>query len=455
MKSFVCKIDAPFRTENNEELKIEIKNSQLWYMQFDSSATMALFFDWLSKKIEFYYTAEGRIIFNNSPIIDNPKPIQLIRYKIKSEENLFYYQQRYHATENDEVIQLRDYLGNINSSLKAIIQNSLLKDILDEPVNELSSGEFKVACSIKALNANTPVIFLEDPFAGLDRENRALLIELLESLKDTLNISIVIGSLYDLPVNLFDYIIKIPDTNRDSSLQSLFQNDLRDFSFDSPEYNDFSFAFDLSNIKIQYQNKIILNNINWKVKKNEKWALTGKNGAGKSMLLSLINADHPQAYSNDIKVFDKSRGQGLNIWDIKENIGFYSHEFFRYYDKTDSVKDTILSLTNGNPYKKKNNATKVLQKLEKLLPYFDISLSVEDKSLYQLPQYQQRLIVLLGIFLKNAPLLILDEPYHFFDRQTVKKFNFLIDNYLTQRTIVFVSHIEEDYPQTIEHYFSL
>ncbi|WP_246229444.1 ATP-binding cassette domain-containing protein [Mucilaginibacter humi] len=45
--------------------------------------------------------------------------------------------------------------------------------------------------------------------------------------------------------------------------------------------------------------------------------MLGHNGAGKSTLLSLINGDNPQAYANDIILFDKKRGTGESIWDIK------------------------------------------------------------------------------------------------------------------------------------------
>lgn len=80
----------------------------------------------------------------------------------------------------------------------------------------------------------------------------------------------------------------------------------------------------MKDVTVQYGDKIILDHINWEVKKGEQWALIGHNGAGKSTLLSLINGDNPQAYSNEIYLFDQRRGSGESIWDIKRKIGYIS-----------------------------------------------------------------------------------------------------------------------------------
>ncbi len=87
------------------------------------------------------------------------------------------------------------------------------------------------------------------------------------------------------------------------------------------------------NVTIKYGEKVILNNINWEVKKGECWSISGPNGAGKSTLLSLVTADNPQAYANELYLFDKRRGSGESIWDIKRRIGFVSPELHLYFDR--------------------------------------------------------------------------------------------------------------------------
>ncbi len=61
----------------------------------------------------------------------------------------------------------------------------------------------------------------------------------------------------------------------------------------------------------------------------------------KSSLLSLLNADNPQAYKNDIHLFDEKRDYGRSIWQIKKRIGFFSPELHAYFNEDFSVGDTI------------------------------------------------------------------------------------------------------------------
>ena len=99
----------------------------------------------------------------------------------------------------------------------------------------------------------------------------------------------------------------------------------------------------MRDVHIQYGDKVILHAINWQVKPGERWALLGPNGAGKSTLLSLINGDNPQAYANDIVLFDRKRGTGESIWDIKSKIGFMSPELHQYFPTDNSCLQVIES----------------------------------------------------------------------------------------------------------------
>ncbi len=52
------------------------------------------------------------------------------------------------------------------------------------------------------------------------------------------------------------------------------------------------------------ENRKIFENICFKIRSGERWALSGPNGSGKFTLLSLIYGDHPQAYADDIVLYD-------------------------------------------------------------------------------------------------------------------------------------------------------
>src|SRR5262249_5885615 len=88
---------------------------------------------------------------------------------------------------------------------------------------------------------------------------------------------------------------------------------------------------ELQNVTVEYGGSRILDELTWTVRAGERWAVLGPNGSGKSTLLSLICADHPQVYSNDVRLFGIRRGSGESIWEIKQRIGLVSPELHLYF----------------------------------------------------------------------------------------------------------------------------
>ena len=89
----------------------------------------------------------------------------------------------------------------------------------------------------------------------------------------------------------------------------------------------------MEHVQIKYGSRTILKDLDWEIKNGEKWALFGPNGAGKSTLLSLVYADNPQSYANTFYLFDRKRGSGESIWEIKRRIGYVSPEMHLYYQE--------------------------------------------------------------------------------------------------------------------------
>ncbi|MEJ0028864.1 MAG: ATP-binding cassette domain-containing protein [Bacteroidota bacterium] len=77
---------------------------------------------------------------------------------------------------------------------------------------------------------------------------------------------------------------------------------------------------EIRDLKIQYGDTVILKDFNWTVDRGDRWALVGANGSGKTTLFSVIFADHPLAYSQQVYLFGKRRGTGESIWDVKSRI---------------------------------------------------------------------------------------------------------------------------------------
>ncbi|KAH0547682.1 hypothetical protein FGG08_000171 [Glutinoglossum americanum] len=106
--------------------------------------------------------------------------------------------------------------------------------------------------------------------------------------------------------------------------------------------------------------------LRWTVRRGERWGLFGPNGiiiifplvqpevrlliqflgSGKTTVLSLICSDHPQTYSQPIKLFGHSRlptqGQpGISIFDIQNRIGHSSPEIHAFFPKNLTVRQVL------------------------------------------------------------------------------------------------------------------
>ena len=180
--------------------------------------------------------------------------------------------------------------------------------------------------------------------------------------------------------------------------------------------------------------------------------MKGVNGAGKSTLISLITGDHPQAYANKVFLFDKKRGSGESIWDIKKKIGFISPELQWYFDKTISVYNTIASgfFDTIGVYKKLSEEQHFI--VQQWLSFLNLT-AKSQFSLSTLSTSQQRLALLARALVKNPSLLILDEPCQGLDEQQVKDFVELIDELCIQsnKTLIYVSHYENEIPKCINN----
>lgn len=206
----------------------------------------------------------------------------------------------------------------------------------------------------------------------------------------------------------------------------------------------------LNKVSIRYGERTILSNLDWTVKRGEKWALSGENGAGKSTLLSLICADNPQSYACDISLFGKKRGTGESIWEIKKHIGYVSPEMHRAYLKNLPAIEIVASGLHDSIGLYKRPKEEQLATCEWWMDIFGIG-TLRDKPFLQLSSGEQRLALLARAFVKDPELLILDEPLHGLDtynRYRVKK---IIEAFCRRRdkTLIMVTHYENELPDTI------
>ena len=361
------------------------------------------------------------------------------------------------------MLKVTDDKARIDSLLNQLQINHRRNDSL----LHLSSGEHKRFQLIKAFLQEADVFIFDSPFIGLDINSRKILRSIIDEKAKTSTI-IVIADVEDAP-SCITHVAELENGKLKQfeeikafvTSHSLFtihhspltiHYSLLTKAIPLQKNNvEFDVAVKMENVSVAYGDKKILSNINWQINRGEKWLLKGVNGAGKSTLISLITGDHPQAYANKVFLFDKKRGSGESIWDIKKKIGFVSPELHWYYDKTISVYNTIASgfFDTVGVYKKLTEEQKNI--VEEWLQFLNIK-SKAQQQLYTISTSQQRLALLARALVKNPPLLILDEPCQGLDEQQVKDFVALVDDLCNQsnKTLIYVSHYENEIPKCID-----
>ena len=348
-----------------------------------------------------------------------------------------------------------------------------LDDLLDEYIISLSSGEMRKFQLTKAMLSAPRILILDNPYIGLDANTREQLNGLLQTLIEGMDLQVilVLSKTNDIPSFITHIIpvkdiIVLPKVKKENYIQqaSIVRTDLlseekKNRILALPQNPDKQICTDEENnillfnkINISYGNRHILKNLDWAVKKGEKWALHGENGAGKSTLLSLVCADNPQGYACHIELFGKKRGSGESIWDIKKYIGYVSPEMHRSYLKDIPAIDIVASGLNDTVGLYVRPKQEQYAICEWWMDIFGIA-ALKERTFLTLSSGEQRLCLLARAFVKDPELLILDEPLHGLDdynRQLVKE---IITTFgqRKDKTIIMVTHYEEELPQILNH----
>ena len=353
---------------------------------------------------------------------------------------------------------------------QALIEDLDLSHLAESGFRVLSTGETRRVMLARALAVKPDLVLLDNPFTGLDVAHRASLATYLQTFSQSVQMLITFSRESDMPdwierIALFNggkldstmdrqswdqhpiiAQIKAQSEKQSEEMMALIRQHQHSTHFDNP-------IFELKNGKVEYTEKTIFTDLNWRIDKGQHWQVKGPNGCGKSTLLGLIFGDHPQCYSNDIHIFGKKRGSGETIWEIKQHIGMVSSALHLQYRVNCSALEVILSGfydsigLYSQPSKKEINIAKEWLTILHMAQH-------EKTSFKQLEYGQQRLLLIARAIVKQPTLLILDEPYQGLDylgRVLVKNtLELIAKENLSQ--LLYVSHYQEDGLDSIQNY---
>ncbi|WP_099609166.1 molybdate ABC transporter ATP-binding protein ModF [Vibrio coralliilyticus] len=344
-----------------------------------------------------------------------------------------------------------------------------LEHLSDSGFRVLSTGETRRVMLARALATKPDLIVLDNPYTGLDVAHRASLTNYLTELSQSLQMVVTFNREEDVPswiekVALFSHgkldsvmdiqswhqhpvinQIKAQSKQQSEQMMELIRSHQHKTEFSNP-------IFELKNGKVEYTEKTIFSEVNWRIDKGQHWQVKGPNGCGKSTLLGLIFGDHPQCYSNDIHILGNQRGSGESIWDIKKHIGMVSSSLHLQYRVSCSALEVILSGFYDSIGLYQQPAKKEIQIAQEWLEILHMT-EYAKTSFKQLEYGQQRLLLIARAIVKQPAILILDEPYQGLDylgRRLVKNtLELIAKENLSQ--LLYVSHYHDDKLESIKN----
>lgn len=342
-------------------------------------------------------------------------------------------------------------------------------------INSLSNGQRRRARIAKALYARPQLLVIDDPFLGLDPEATQTVSEGLNLVMKEFDVSISMG--LRLQDEIPEYITHLVHVNelgltisgpKETTLNEIRQENvtiLKEHAYNTRMHkaavhkpltlehvNDPIIEF--HNAHVAYKGHYILKNFSWKVARGSRWRILGENGSGKTTILSLITADHPQSWRSVLSVNGilRKSGSGQTYFGINNVIGMTSPELHAVVPYKMKMKEVILNglvpnVGNMNfavKFKDQPLSPFAKELLKRFSSYIEPN---KDVVFGELSTSLQKLALFLRAAIKNPQLLILDEAFSCMDDEVlVIKCHEFIETAMSETTVLTIGHIDWETP---------
>ena len=355
--------------------------------------------------------------------------------------------------------------------LKRVVELFGIGELLDRPLCFLSNGETRKTLIARALMRKPDLLILDEPFDGLDSESRERLERVLRDLIRSGLHLVLITHRKDEIIPEISHVLCLKDCRVLSqgkraqvlipeTLEVLYGTEypVEDVHRDLPAVSSrkTKSLVEFRKVTVRYDETLVLQSLDWIMRRGENWAILGPNGSGKTTLISLIYADNLQAYANDIRLFGRKRGSGESIWEIKQRIGHVSPHLQVGYRLDLRVFDVVVSgfFDSVGLYRKPTEQQRAeAREWIDLLGITDLS----DRIFSRLSYGERRLVIIVRALVKRPELLALDEPCQGLDPTNRRKVLAMIDRigFDTPTQILYVTHRQDEMPRCVTNVLRL
>ena len=211
----------------------------------------------------------------------------------------------------------------------------------------------------------------------------------------------------------------------------------------------------IQNLNLQYQHKLVLNDLSWTIQEGENWLLGGSSGSGKTSLAKVLAGR--QGAAGDIKINFRHTGQPERIlyvesWYQFKNLEGVANFYYQQRYTSQQAKETLTVKAELQSYGRENGLD--VRDTEKLLDGLGFA-GLKDSQLIELSSGEHKKLQLVKALWLKPQLLIIDQPYTGLDAASRKNLNNLLDDVCAKGVQLILICNDTELPQSINRFAAI
>jgi len=200
-----------------------------------------------------------------------------------------------------------------------------------------------------------------------------------------------------------------------------------------------------------WRNRPLLENVNWTVTRGQHWAVLGRNGAGKTLLLRILTG-YLWPSGGEVRVMAERFGR-VDLRELRRGLGWVSAALVEKIPGLDTALEVVLSGAYATFGLHQKPSPELVRRAEAFLEDLGLE-SLKNQKFVHLSSGEKQRVLLARSLLPRPRLLILDEPCAGLDLAAREKYLALVARLTADPagpTLIMVTHRVEEITPGFTH----